>query len=243
MKGTLYCVSVGPGDPELLTLKAVRVIRQCPVIAVSVKEAPVLGRAGRAAGEESVAYRIAAGAVPEIKEKELLPLCMPMTKDREVLEQSRREAARALMEVLREGKDVAWLNLGDVSIYSTSLYGAKEVQGAGFDVEMVSGVTSFCAAAARLGCSLAEGGEELHIIPSSYGIERALSYPGVKVLMKAGSAMGRVKALLAEGAYEVQGVERCGMDGEKVYESLEDLEEQAGYYTVLFLRPDRPDLS
>ena len=107
MKGTLYCVSVGPGDPELLTLKAVRVIRQCPVIAVSVKEAPVLGRAGRAAGEESVAYRIAAGAVPEIKEKELLPLCMPMTKDREVLEQSRREAARALMEVLREGKDVA----------------------------------------------------------------------------------------------------------------------------------------
>ena len=166
-----------------------------------------------------------------------------MTKDREVLEPSRREAARALMEVLREGKDVAWLNLGDVSIYSTSLYGAKEVQGAGFDVEMVSGVTSFCAAAARLGCSLAEGGEELHIIPSSYGIERALSYPGVKVLMKAGSAMGRVKALLAEGAYEVQGVERCGMDGEKVYESLEDLEEQAGYYTVLFLRSGGPDLS
>ena len=175
MNGTLYCVSVGPGDPELLTLKAVRVIRQCPVVAVSVKEAPVSERAGRAAGEESVAYRIAAGAVPEIKEKELLPLCMPMTKDREVLEQSRREAARALMEVLREGKDVAWLNLGDVSIYSTSLYRAQEVRGAGFDVEMVSGVTSFCAAAARLGCSLAEGGEELHIIPSSYGIERALS--------------------------------------------------------------------
>ena len=90
MNGTLYCVSVGPGDPELLTLKAVRVIRQCPVVAVSVKEAPVSERAGRAAGEESVAYRIAAGAVPEIKEKELLPLCMPMTKDREVLEPIRR---------------------------------------------------------------------------------------------------------------------------------------------------------
>ena len=50
MNGTLYCVSVGPGDPELLTLKAVRVIRQCPVVAVSVKEAPVSERAGRAAG-------------------------------------------------------------------------------------------------------------------------------------------------------------------------------------------------
>ncbi len=254
MNGKLYCVSVGPGDPELLTLKAVRLIRQCPVIAVSVKDAAVprdagsaraaaeqreaqTERTGRKTGENSVAYQIAAGAVPEIGEKELLPLYMPMTRDKELLTKSHREAAETLMETLRRGRDVAWLNLGDVSIYSTSLYGAGAVEKAGFSVEMVSGVTSFCAAAARLGCSLAEGGEELHVIPSSYGAEEALHYPGVKVLMKAGSAMGKVKKLLAESGYQVQGVERCGMEGEKVYRSLEELEERAGYYTVLFLKP------
>lgn len=230
MNGTLYCVSTGPGDPELLTLKAARIIRQCPVIAVSARSTAASD------GRQCIAYKIAAAAVPETGQKELLALHMPMTRDRELLERSHREAARTLIETLRQGKDIAWLNLGDVSIYSSSTYGAKAVREAGFAVEMVSGVPSFCAAAARLGRSLAEGGEELHVIPSSYGMEEALRYPGVKVLMKAGSAMGQVKKRLEEGGYQVQGVERCGMEGEKVYERLEELEEKAGYYTVLFLR-------
>ena len=120
MNGTLYCVSVGPGDPELLTLKAVRIIRQCPVIAVSA------GSTAASSGRQCIAYKIAAAAVPEIGQKELLALHMPMTRDRELLERGHREAARALIETLRLGKDVAWLNLGDVSIYSSSAYGARQ---------------------------------------------------------------------------------------------------------------------
>ena len=66
MNGTLYCVSTGPGDPELLTLKAARIIRQCPVIAVSARSTAASD------GRQCIAYKIAAAAVPETGQKELL---------------------------------------------------------------------------------------------------------------------------------------------------------------------------
>ena len=75
MKGIAYCIGVGPGDPELMTLKAVRLIRENDVIAVPGKEP-----------KEAVAYRIAKGAVPEIEEKELVAVYMPMVKDRALID-------------------------------------------------------------------------------------------------------------------------------------------------------------
>lgn len=103
-------------------------------------------------------------------------------------------------------------------------------------MEMVSGVPSFCAAAARLGEPLVSGAEQLHILPSSYPLAEGLAYPGVKVLMKAGSRTGKVRELLTGENLRVQGVERCGMDGERVYRSAEEMDEQAGYYTVLVVK-------
>ena len=111
MKGTLYCVGVGPGDPELMTLKAVRLIRDNDVIAVP----------GRTA-EVSVAYRIAAGAVPEISGKELVPLFMPMTGDREVLREAHKTCAETLKSYLAAGKDVVYLTLCDPTVYCTFAY-------------------------------------------------------------------------------------------------------------------------
>ena len=102
-------------------------------------------------------------------------------------------------------------------------------------MEFISGVPSFCAAAAVLGRPLANGSEQLHIIPSSYNVEEALSLPGTKVLMKAGSRMAKVKKLLEENGYEAQGVQRCGMEGEKIYRSTAELDEEAGYYTILIV--------
>ena len=110
-RGVLYGVGVGPGDPELLTLKAYRTLEQCPVIA-----AP-----GRIP-EETVAYRIAAAACPSLEEKERTGIEMPMTKDREVLERSHREAEERLAALLEEGRDVAFLTLGDPCVYSTYFY-------------------------------------------------------------------------------------------------------------------------
>ena len=110
MAGRLYGVGVGPGDPELMTIKACKIIRNCPVIAVPGK-----------APEETVAYQIAAGAEPAVREKELLGIHMPMTKDPKILEESHRAAVEKLKEELDAGKDVAFLTLGDPTVYSTYL--------------------------------------------------------------------------------------------------------------------------
>ena len=109
--GTLYGIGIGPGDPELLTLKAVRQIRECAVIAVP-------GKSPR----DSVAYRIAVQAVPEIENKKLVAVDMPMTKNRAALDAFFQAGADMLEEYLRAGEDVAFLTLGDVTIYSTYLH-------------------------------------------------------------------------------------------------------------------------
>ena len=242
MKGSLYCVSVGPGDPELMTLKAVRIIRQCQVIALSAdRRAAGLMEGKDTCGErmKCVAYAIARGAVPQLDEKEILPLSMPMTKDRRNLEESHKEAAGAIERILSEGKDVAYLTLGDASVYASCMYPATILKKRGWPVEMVSGVTSFCAASARLGEALVSGPEQLHILPSSYQVEEALKLPGVKVLMKSGKELGTVKELLEARGDEVTAVERCGMEGERIFHSLEELPSDAGYYTTLIVRKAR----
>ena len=145
MRGILYGVGVGPGDPELMTLKAVRMIRENEVIAVPGAEA-----------KETVAYQIAVQAVPELADKELLSIYMPMTHDAKELEENHRKGAKALEEVLDQGKDIVFLTLGDPTIYSTFSYLQKRVEDDGYETALVSGITSFCAAAARTNQPLVE---------------------------------------------------------------------------------------
>ena len=122
------------------------------------------------------------------------------------------------------------------------MYVHKRLKRMGYDTALVPGVTSFCAAAARLDCSLAENREELHILPASYDIEEGLRLPGTKVLMKAGRKMGQVKALLREKELEAKMVENCGMEGERIFRSREEIPDQAGYYSLLVVK-DRSDKS
>lgn len=225
MKGILYGVGVGPGDPELMTIKAVNRIRSCPVIAI-----PQLEK------ERCSAYQIAVQTVPEIEEKQLACIDMPMTKDGEILERSHREGAKRLAEFLEKGMDVALLTLGDSSIYASSSYLLEQVGGLGYETQMVSGIPSFCAAASRLNIPLVSNSEELHILPSSYQIEEGLKLPGVKVLMKAGRKTGAVKELLRREHCQVMMVENCGMQGERVYGSLEEIPEDAGYFSLFIVR-------
>ncbi len=225
MRGTLYGVGVGPGDPELLTLKALRVIREAPVIAVPTEQK-----------EESVAYRIVREAYPELDRKEVLPVPMPMTKDKQQLAASHEAGAAAVERILETGKSVAFLTLGDPTVYSTYLYIHRLVAQAGYPTEIVSGIPSFCAVAARLNMGLVEKAELLHVIPSSYPVEEALKLSGTRVLMKAGKKMGQVKAQLEALGADVCMIENCGMENEKVYRSAEEIPEDAGYYSLILVK-------
>ena len=110
-RGIAYGVGVGPGDPALMTLKACRLIKDNNVIAVPGK-----------VPQESVAYKIAVQAVPELADKELIPVYMPMVRDRKVLEESHRNAADIIEEHLDRGENVIYLTLGDPTIYCTFSY-------------------------------------------------------------------------------------------------------------------------
>ena len=142
MLGTLYGVGTGPGDPELMTLKAVRLIRECDVIALpisnrKVTEEPVLWK-GEEIKEEilrgCVAYQIALPNVPEMRKKPILCLPMPMCKDKEELKSVHDKDAAAVASLLMEGKNVCFLTLGDPTVYSTYLYVHKRIQTMGSGV-------------------------------------------------------------------------------------------------------------
>lgn len=225
MAGTFYGVGVGPGDPELMTIKAVNRIKSCSVIAVPNKSREVC-----------TAYGIAKCAVPEIEEKEFICLPMPMTKDPVILEQSHREAAERTAQLLDQGRDVVFLTLGDSTVYSTCLYLAGRLQKAHYHTELINGIPSFCAAAARLNMPLVNGAEELHIIPATYQVKGGLALPGIKVLMKAGRTMAQVKEELRKGGYQVSMVENCGMEGERICQNLDEIPEDAGYYSLIIVR-------
>lgn len=224
MTGTLFGVGVGPGDPSLLTVKAIETIQMAAVIA-----APDTG------GEKTALNVVA----KYISGKEILPCPMPMTRDKARLAESHRESADRICERLEEGRSVAFITLGDPSVYSTYMYLHRLVLKRGYEAKMIPGVPSFCAAAAALGISLCEGGESLHIFPASYeGLGEGIRLKGSKVLMKSGRRMAGVRQTLKDAglAGQTRMVERCGMENEKVYRHLEDVGDDASYFSILLIK-------
>ncbi len=232
MKGTLYGIGVGPGDPELLTLKAVRAVKECDIIAM-----PDAGT------EQFTALEI---AKEYIEGKPLLPLELPMTRDADELRQKREAAADRICERLESGESVGYLTLGDPTVYATYTYLHKLVAERGYAARIIPGVTSFCAAAAALGQPLCESGEPLHIVPALYGgVEDALSLPGTKVLMKSGKKLKEALALIKEKNLAVSLVERVGLKGERVFHDLSSERDmqaaaEAGYFCIVIAK-DRAD--
>lgn len=229
MRGILYGVGVGPGDPELMTLKAVRLIRENMIIAVPGADP-----------KETVAYKIAVQAVPELAEKELLPIYMPMTHDPEELEKNHAKGAQTLEEVLDKGKNIVFLTLGDPCVYSTFSYLQKRVEKDGYHTELVSGITSFCAAAARLNIPLSEWNEQLHVVPAVHRLDSTLNESGNYILMKSGKKMNQVKEILAQSGRDVLMVENCGMENEHIYRSVEEIPDDAGYYSLIIAKEAKP---
>ena len=159
-----------------------------------------------------------------------------MTKDPEKLEASHDTGAELIREKLDTGKNVVFLTLGDPTVYSTYLYIHKRIVSMGYETEIVSGIPSFCAVAARLNTGLVEKAEPLHVIPASYQIEDALKLSGTKVLMKAGKKMKKVKEQLLGMQAEGMMIENCGMPDEKIYRNIEEIPETAGYYSLITIK-------
>ena len=169
-------------------------------------------------------------------------LCMPfpMTRDKQALESAHGKIYGEIRKQLLQGKTVGMLTIGDPSIYSTYLYIHKRAAADGLTAQMISGIPSFCAAAARLGMPLGENAEEIHIIPAAYDVADTLSYSGTCIYMKSGKKLKELLEILREEtgsrSLEICGISNCGMENEKVYHGLEELELAKGYLTIVFVK-------
>lgn len=228
MKGRLYGIGVGPGDPELMTIKAKKTIEASDIVVVPGEKV-----------EDSIAYRIAKGACEHLDDLNLVALEMPMVKDKEKLNTMHEKAARQIESWLDEGKNVSFLTLGDVSVYSTYMYVHNRVVRDGYDAAIINGITSFTAAAARLNTDLVERAQPLHVIPATFkvdGMEDLLSLPGTKVLMKSGKEIGKVREAILASGQKAMMVENCGMDNEKIYLDAKDIPDTASYYSLIIVK-------
>ena len=228
MQGKLYGIGTGPGDPELLTLKAIHTIEKCDVIALP-----------SAGSNESTAFGIVGRYIAD---KPLLECQFSMEKDGEKRKAVRKKSADSICELLDQGKNVGFVTLGDPAIYSTYMYIHEIVGERGYDTQIIPGIPSFVAAAAALNTSLCLGGEALHIIPASDNedIEGLLALPGNKIIMKSGKSLNNVlEVLKKKGLSEkTKIVERCTMDGERVSGSIDELEAAggAGYFSIAIVK-------
>ena len=218
MNGKLYAVGVGPGDPELLTLKAVKTLKTADIFACPAKE-----------GAPGLAYQIAQQACPFIASKEQMAVCFPM--ERGDLAEAHQEAADQIMQHLRSGKNVAFLTLGDPGLYSTFIYVAEIIRENGFEIEIINGIPSFCAASARLKIPVASGSEAVLITSGEY-----CNFDGTLVIMKAGGRLRSLKEKISAAGKSAYLVENCGLPNEKVYDDIRSMPDEAGYFSLLLVR-------
>ena len=226
-RGTLYGVSVGPGDPELLTLKAVRIIKQAQVIAV-----PNIGH-GR---------QTALGIVQEyIQGKPLIDCSTPMLRDHARVVEAYQRVAAEIACALDQGKSVAYVAIGDIGIYSTYFYIHEILVAQGYSAQVVPGVPSFCAAAARLGIPLCEGPEAITIAPVITGnaAQAAMNVPGTKVFMKSGRDLPAVREMVERAGLldSTSLVANCGLPDEAVYPKLAQVPaDMSDYFTLVIAK-------
>lgn len=232
MKGKFYGIGVGPGDPELLTYKAVRILQEVDCVAVPVTERD----------KESTAYRIAARFIKP--EAALLKIDFPMTRDRARLEEAWQQACMGIRERLDLGQEAAFLTLGDPMLYSTYIYLYNHLEKAGYQVSTVPGINSFSAAAAMAGLPLAFGDEKVALLPGA-AVERMpaeeLSGFETVVLFKVARCYDRIVGLL-EASGRLEGsvlVVSCGQPGERVITDLKAIPgEELSYFSLIISRKE-----
>ena len=226
-QGILFGVGVGPGDPELLTIKAIRTIEKSDIIILPTEPK-----------EECYAYQIIRQMIPNVDEKKIICMHFPMIRDSKELEHAHDTIYARIRDFLFNGRSVAFLTIGDPSLYATYGYVHSRAKKDGIETVLIPGVPSICAVAGQLGVPLAESKEEIHIIPGSGDVQTALTYPGTKVFMKSGKQLARLKSILERMAEQkdVWAVSNCGLPNEKCMHGLEELDSESGYLTVVIMK-------
>ena len=214
-KGKLIGIGVGPGDTELLTLKAARVLKSVPVVfsPKSSKE------------KESIALSIVKPILEERKDYKRLMLVepiFPMIEDKEELEKIWNSAAEMIAQYLDSGRDVAFITLGDTSIFSTYSYVQNRLIDR-YEIETIPGITSFTACAAARNKALVEQNDILTIVPKiDDRLEQVLEYSDSVVLMKASRNTSDLESTIEAKNREkdIYSVQNCTRENEKIIEGF-----------------------
>ena len=230
-RGKYYSVSVGPGDPENMTLKAVRILEEAPVIAVP-----------QTSSGQTMALDIAEKVV-DFSRKEIVKVRFTMSRDPDVLRQSREGIADILQEYMDKGRDMAMVNIGDVSIFSTAVYIGEILESRGYKTRMVPGVTSFCASAAEANISLVEGDDRLSVISAGSDMNEVLGLPGTKIIMKSGRQIDAVIQKIKARRLKAYMVCNCGLENQRIYKDIADYnpEDAARYFAVVIVRQEEKE--
>ncbi len=230
--GRLYGVGVGPGDPELLTLKAMRILQHVPLICVPQAET----------SPDSYALSIVRQFL-DLETQEVMRIRFP-TNNEEQAGEVWRCAADSLAERLQQGQDAAFITEGDPMLYGTFSYVLESIRAKhpGVPVEIVPGVTSVTAAAASAGTPLVSHGQSLAVLPAAYGIESlrdAVANHDTVVLMKVNRTLLKAMAELDDLGLSRKSVyvKRASTDREEVVRDLRQLAgEKLDYFSLLIIR-------
>jgi len=232
--GILYGIGVGPGDPELLTLKAVRALGEVDVVfaAASTKN------------DYSTAYSIAR---PHMKDGvRVEQLGFPMTKDKDELEQAWQANAKIVSEVLKKGENAAFLTLGDPLTYSTYGYLQRTLLTLDPNVKLqaIPGITSFHAAASKIGLVLTESKESLLItsgVTDPDKLEAQLAVADNAVILKAYKNFEEIRETLTRLRLDDKTVlvSKLGMDGESILMDIKDAPKTPHYFSLALVKKNR----
>ncbi len=234
--GTLYGIGVGPGDPDLLTVKAIHVLQKVDIVytAASTKN------------DYSLAVNIARAHIPA--ETEIRTLAFPMTKDRHATHQAWEANARTIAAVTAAGRQAAFLTLGDPLTFSTFGYILKYMRRLFPDLPVVTvpGITAYQASAAALNMPLVEGEQSLLVVSGAYGGNRLagqIEKPDTVVFMKAYRNVNGICAALenADMLAHSAGVVRCSQPEQEIVTDVKKLESRSpNYWTLIIARKTDP---
>jgi len=203
----LIGIGVGPGDPDLLTVKAVKAIQDADVIMcpASAEDRP------------SIALSVISSLIDKSKNQEIVKLIFPMTKDKDILEAHWKANAKIMAEKVLSGKNVAYLTVGDPYLYSTWIYMHRDISANYPDIKIsvIPGIVSMFTFASKVGISIAEGAEKVAIIPSCYdlsSVKEIAKHSEVLVFLKDGRYFDKVIELLKESGFPENSIFAIGQD-------------------------------
>lgn len=226
-KGVLYGIGVGPGDPELLTLKAIKILKAVDIIAVPKSKSD----------KDSVALNI---VKDYIDNKPIIELVFPMIFDKEKLNSDWNKAADLVTTYLANNQNVAFITLGDPTIYSTFIYLNKLVINKGYKTLIIPGIPSFCACSAEAMISLAENNESISIIPSASNMNELITKINefdTVILMKFRKNFNQIKDIVSENkSIHAIIVENCTMNSQKIYRDIQKIHEaDLSYFSTMII--------